>query len=130
MLNYRGLKDRDRVNALLKRPVDWKEYCALYSSNNCGTGDPKASRPPTTAEGVYDTVAGGIQDDASSKYFGGAASYKGHFVVDTYGPSTTGVMNKTGCFINYPCGWSTYADQIIKWNDLALREFSCRSLGN
>ena len=38
MLNYRGLQDRDKTNALLKRPVDWKEYCAVYSGNNCGTG--------------------------------------------------------------------------------------------
>ena len=39
MLNYRGLQNRDRTNALLKRPVDWKEYCAVYSPNNCASGE-------------------------------------------------------------------------------------------
>ena len=38
MLNYRGLKNRDKTNQLLKRPVDWKEYCALYSPSNCASG--------------------------------------------------------------------------------------------
>ena len=44
MLNYRGLKNRDKANQLLKRPVDWKEYCAV-SSSAVGAAEATASDP-------------------------------------------------------------------------------------
>ena len=99
LLSYIGLqgeKNRQKLADRFLRPTLYKDYCSEVSLDNCTTPDNTTSRPPAD------------EDEADSYYVPGV--YPGYFR-KTWRNFSNETYNATGHLIDYPCDWTSYAEQ-------------------
>jgi hypothetical protein len=90
-----GEVNRRKVAETFKRPTRWGQYCREVSLTNCSGPDIIAQRAPLT------------EDEASSFFQPG--TYNGHFRHTEESNCDKYPMSCTGHFVDYPCGWGSYA---------------------
>ena len=95
-LGIRGDENREKLAATFLRPTTWEDYCLEESANNCQSPDDVAARPPT--------------EDEKDFYFGGD-DFIGHFRNTTQN-DCSGPNQCTGHIVDYPCGWSSFVEQV------------------
>ncbi|CAB9506860.1 expressed unknown protein [Seminavis robusta] len=102
-----GPENRQKLANTFKRPTKWKDYCLLVSPDHCNTPDSVAQRPPTVEE--------------ESSYFV-EGSYTGYFRATEKNNCdlNNSTFKCTGEFIDYPCGWTSYAYAMTHHLDIAL----------
>ncbi|CAB9508590.1 Receptor-type guanylate cyclase gcy [Seminavis robusta] len=108
-LSYVGLQGdeaRKKLADIFKRPATWKDYCDEVSESNCQEDDGVATRPPET------------EDEEMAMFAEG--EYTGHFRKTDANDCVKYPHNCTGHFADYPCGWTTPAQQQAYHLDIGL----------
>lgn len=109
LLYYLGLQGEDNRAKLAERflrPTSWKEYCDVYSTNQCATPDSVAERAPVT-------------DEENERMFL-ESLYTGYFRPTEKNNCTKFPNFCTGFFTDYPCSWTSPARGQIHHLGIAL----------
>ncbi|GKY92670.1 hypothetical protein MPSEU_000237000 [Mayamaea pseudoterrestris] len=108
LLSYLGIQGQDNRRKLaetFKRPTSWADYCRIVSSDGCMTPNNVAKRPPRIEE---------------RQMYHSPGVYTGHFRATEKNDCDKWPLNCTGHFVDYPCGWSSYSEQIAYHLDIAF----------
>ena len=108
LLSYIGLqgeKNRQKLVDTFLRPTTWNDYCKEVAGDNCTTPNNVTMRAP-------------IDEDEGNVYFA-QDLYTGYFrkTNESFGNET---HSGTGHFIDYPCGWNSFAEQQLYHLDIPL----------
>ena len=109
LVSHYGLSGEDARETLaevFKRPTTWKQYCDEVSVDKCETPDDYAARYPTEDEG--------------GSYFSGQSNYIGYFRATPQNNCTLNPTTCTGHIVAPPCGWSSFIDSQLYWNNIPL----------
>ncbi|CAB9529643.1 expressed unknown protein (Partial), partial [Seminavis robusta] len=109
LLSYIGMqgeKNRQKLADAFLRPTLWKDYCLEVSPNNCSTPDENAQRPP--------------EDDDEGDRFFLKDEYTGYFRKTDANNCTLNPDTCTGHLVDYPCEWSSYAEQQLYHLNISL----------
>jgi len=101
-----GESNRQKLADTFKRPTTWRYYCNFISPNNCTTPNDVATRPPA-------------EDGSEDGRFFALGNYTGFFRA-TMKNDCNQTKACTGHFMDWPCGWSSYAKQQLKHLEIAL----------
>ena len=107
LMSYYGLQgesNRAKLAETFRRPTTWSEYCEEVSSDNCTTPDGVAQHYPNDA-------------DQGLKYFEDGM-YIGHFRMLPENNCTQFPTTCTGYVVGPGCGWTTFMDSQLYWNDI------------
>ncbi|CAB9522519.1 Receptor-type guanylate cyclase gcy [Seminavis robusta] len=105
-IGLRGQKNRRKVAETFKRPTRWGQYCREVSLTSCAESDPIAQRAPETEE--------------EEKKFFVAGLYNGHFRHTEESNCDKYPTNCTGHFVDFGCGWISFAQAQAYHLDIAF----------
>ena len=108
LISYFGLRgpsNRKKLAETFKTPTNWGDYCSEVS--NCTRGDDVATREPSG------------EDEAKSYFF--EESYTGYFRQLEENNCTIYPDTCSGNFVNPRCGWTTYAEGQMHWQNISLK---------
>jgi len=105
-VGLKGQKNRRKIAELFKRPTRWGQYCEEFSPAQCSEPDLLAQRAPS--------------DDEEANSFFVEGVYNGFFRHTEESDCDKYPTNCTGHFVDYPCGWTSYAQQQSYHLDMAF----------
>jgi len=103
-----GEENRHKLARIFRRPITWVQYCEWVSPHNC-------SKP--------DHIASGFPEQRDWWKFHVPGNFQGHFIDTEENNCTKYPSNCTGDFIDFPCGWSSYALPTLYHLNIGLRSY-------